>query len=380
MKKLKLVALFLLLASCSAPKNPMDLSKTSTSDVVYGEDNRAGTDINEILDQNPFLTSEQAQMLLDSEKATAGMVELDRHVQRNGDGTYEPIKDLATLKERRNLCGTERFADEYTLPICTGFLIGPDLLATAGHCVDRENYAQRAWIFGYDSTYSFNQRPVFSKDQVYLTKEVVYWDRDVTQRKDYAVVRLDRPVTDIQPLKFRSSGLVPNNTDLAIIGHPTGLTSKIAAGGKVLNNSFVNAIKTNVDSFAGNSGSPVLNIQTGMVEGILVSGAEDYLESTRTGENCVVVNKRPMEAGEEYITNIVLIAKKLAETGPSKPVVTGPDPSGPGDGETNGGVTGGDDEKPVPIRGSHRHPILDRIRERIRRGRQPASVFSVLPL
>ena len=72
------------------------------------------------------------------------------------------------------------------------------------------------------------------------------------------------------------------------MGHPSGLPMKIAGGSKVhaLEKHYFVA---NLDTFTGNSGSPVLNEKTGLVEGILVRGGKDYIFDF--DEGCYYVNK-----------------------------------------------------------------------------------------
>ena len=42
---------------------------------------------------------------------------------------------------------------------------------------------------------------------------------------------------------------------------------------------FKNYFITNTDTYGGNSGSPVFNEETGLVEGMLIQGANDFLET-----------------------------------------------------------------------------------------------------
>ncbi len=296
---------FILLTACSYKPQ---FSKAFDYGVVYGDDNRSNTALDEVLTHNPELSQEEAQMLLEMGRATAGMVELGNHVKKKHDGSFVPNKELRTLTEKRGLCAGENFENEYTLPVCSGFLVGPDLLVTAGHCVDKENFKNKVWIFGYDSSLAFEPNPTFTPDHIYFTKEVVLWEKNNYSQKDYALIRLDRIVLGVKPYKIRTSGKVEKGALLAIIGHPSGLTTKISSGAKILDTSDENRLKTNLDSFAGNSGSPVINIKTGKVEGILVNGAEDYIDVENEDETCQKVNTREENEGEEYITRISLVA------------------------------------------------------------------------
>jgi len=51
--------------------------------------------------------------------------------------------------------------------------------------------------------------------------------------EDFAVVKLDRPVSQFNPLTFRTSGKVSVGDDLHVIGYPSGLPLKVAGGASV---------------------------------------------------------------------------------------------------------------------------------------------------
>ena len=64
--------------------------------------------------------------------------------------------------------------------------------------------------------------------------------------------------------------------------------------------------KTNADTYGGNSGSAVVDSRTGIVEGILVRGDQDYTQSTT--EDCVVSVHRDQNGGRgEDVTRITNI-------------------------------------------------------------------------
>lgn len=192
---------------------------------------------------------------------------------------YIPLKDLF------NLCPTERFIRQSAIADCTGFLIAPDLLATAGHCVAEEkDCANNSWVFDYQ---------IESKAQSYIQKmdqKNVYGCREVVAKtnnepKDWAIVRLDRPVENRKALKLSNKKLKVG-TSLFVIGSPSGLPLKLATG-KVRawhKDYFV----TTLDSFAGNSGSPVFDEETQEVYGILVRGDADYF---MTPQGCIKPSK-----------------------------------------------------------------------------------------
>ena len=251
--------------------------------VIYGEDDR-----------------QEARLYPDREfrekaESVAGLVE-DYRLGRNGD-SYRFAKISA--EDFIGLCPDERFSQQNVLPICTGVLIGPDLLATAGHCVSNQSDCE-------DFFYAFGHHKGverLSKEQVYKCEKLIETQNfeSETELKDYALIQLDRKVVDRRPLKVRTEGHLGGGMPLVVIGHPMGLPLKISDGGKTQRVNFFtkglgsispsnrmlkdkDRFKANVDTFGGNSGSPVFNREKGVVEGLLSRGENDFF--TPDGESC----------------------------------------------------------------------------------------------
>jgi hypothetical protein len=109
---------------------------------------------------------------------------------------------------------------------------------------------------------------------------------------DYAVIKLQRPVTNRAPLTYRTTGKISQSQSLVVIGHPSGLPTKITDGGKVTLNVERTKFSTNLDTFHGNSGSAVFDAKTGIIEGILIQGKTDYLpHDLKNPNSCMIVNK-----------------------------------------------------------------------------------------
>lgn len=75
---------------------------------------------------------------------------------------------------------------------------------------------------------------------------------------------------------------------LFVVGHPSGLPTKVAGGTEVVGNDEDNFFTALLDTFGGNSGSAVFNSETLEVEGILVRGARDYVYDSEA--SCYRVN------------------------------------------------------------------------------------------
>ncbi len=179
---------------------------------------------------------------------------------------------------RPNWCSDEPFQNQGTGAFCSGFLVGPDLIVTAGHCIRSQSSCNTTkFAFGFALKTRNHDYKTLSKDDVYGCRELLTTKVEGAGA-DYAVVRLDRPVVGYQPLPIRRSGTIARNTELVVIGHPAGLPSKIADNARVRSvaNSYLVA---NLDTYGGNSGSAVFNTQTHEVEGILVRGDNDFVFS-----------------------------------------------------------------------------------------------------
>jgi V8-like Glu-specific endopeptidase len=252
--------------------------------VVYGNDNRR-----EPYQANPTFAR--------FARSTAAMINTR---QITTSGTTCALSFDETLETGQNVCPGERFSQQPIGAMCSGFLVGEDLLVTAGHCLlslrqigypTAESVCRNfSWVFGYGLDNAIRNPLRGSRDDVYRCRQVVV--ARLTNTQDFAVIRLDRKVSGRAPLRFRAAGKIPNNTGLVVVGHPSGLPTKIADGARVLHNNGRHMFGANVDTFHGNSGSAVFNAGTGEVEGILVQGRSDYRPSIPSNQaSCLVVNK-----------------------------------------------------------------------------------------
>jgi V8-like Glu-specific endopeptidase len=255
----------------------------AASQVVYEEDNRK--DIYEVTNH----------LHLELAKSTAGMIHVDNFSNTKTKNVFD-LDDVSTLETSQNVCPSEKFSEQIVGPVCSGFLVGPDTIVTAGHCYKSFDHpssvcAKFAWVFDYDMT-SEKHDPSknISFENIYLCKQVIAVKLD--NNLDYAVIKLDRKVENRKPLQFRKFEKVQAEKNLVVIGHPSGLPTKVSDGARVTNNSQENKFSANLDSFQGNSGSAVFDSETGLVEGILIQGKTDYHPSIpgRPG-SCKVVNQ-----------------------------------------------------------------------------------------
>ncbi len=200
----------------------------------------------------------------------------------NQDGTYSLPKETLAMQYQRDwgrpLCDDEPFRGQPTASVCSGFLVAPDVVATAGHCItSSQECADFAFIFGFvmlDRT-----TPVVRVDasQVYSCSEIIARQAN---HADWGLMRLDRAVTDHAPLPIRRSGVITDNRKVMVIGHPLGLPRKYAGGQQttVRDNTNPLIFQANLDVYGGSSGSAVFDADSLQVEGILVAGNVDFRE------------------------------------------------------------------------------------------------------
>ena len=257
--------------------------------VIYGQDNRLDT--YEVQDPTYRELAE----------STAAMVP-NQNLMMTEEGVVLGGKSL----QQRGMCSSERFAKQLTSAVCSGFLVGEDLLVTAGHCIksqqDCNNYR---WVFDYKVETADQPWAMVPRTSVYGCKKIISRSLNNSTKDDYALIKLNRRVLDRRILKYRKQGRQAKGDRLVVIGHPTGLPQKVADGARIrkLDKNFFSA---NLDTYGGNSGSAVFNADTGIVEGILVRGATDYVYDSR--KKCRVSNRIGDNDGRgedvTYITNI----------------------------------------------------------------------------
>lgn len=189
-----------------------------------------------------------------------------------------------------NLCANEPFREQTSAAFCSGSLIGPDLIMTAGHCIRSQSSCNSTrFVFGWgyytpqDDLSSIDALNVYSCQTLIVTKE------ESSTGADYALVKLDRPVIGFSPLPLRTNGVVTPGDSLVVIGHPAGIPTKVSGGANVrsLERGYFVA---NLDTYGGNSGSAVFNEQTGLIEGILVRGVADFVFSNGCRKSNVCAN------------------------------------------------------------------------------------------
>ncbi|MEA3307104.1 MAG: serine protease, partial [Elusimicrobiota bacterium] len=238
--------------------------------------------------------------------------------------------DTSNFGDTVGLCPEERFREQKMGAFCSGTLVGEDMIMTAGHCItDEDECADTKFVFGFAIKDSEKGAPdTISKGEVYSCKNIVKRylgdepgeGNDNDLGADYALIKLDRKVKGHSPLPVsRSVKTITEGTKLFVIGHPVGLPVKLAGGASVRTaDKEKGFFVANLDTYGGNSGSAVFNKKTNLIEGILVRGETDFVN---TADGCRISNVETNTGGRgEDVTKVSVLASfipKLSKKAPT---------------------------------------------------------------
>ncbi|MBT3981879.1 MAG: hypothetical protein HOE90_11025 [Bacteriovoracaceae bacterium] len=243
------------------------LAVSGMPQIIYGDDDRV--EIYRASNAYTRLYSHSVASKIDSDSLTPHL-------------SFIKKLDVLSLADNWNLCPEVRFKDQPAAGKCSAFMIGKDLMATAGHCM-RDQYScdNSTWVFNYRKDFSYGGNYWFLESDIYKCSRLEFVvSPGPAFHLDLAIFRLDRAPR--YGAKFELSQKGGEDVDvskLALLGFPLGAPMKaiehVAAhvGPAGWGEEFFHL---SVDTFVMNSGSPVFNKKTGILEGILVAGGTDF--------------------------------------------------------------------------------------------------------
>lgn len=186
--------------------------------------------------------------------------------------------------ESRGICPGEKFFEQRSAAFCSGTLIAPDLVLTAGHCMgDKDKPASRCeksrFVFGFSVDKEGAAPKTVGKSDVYSCAEVKLYTHSA--KGDYAVVKLDRPVRRRAAARLDVSGPPAPGDRIFTVGGPYGLPLKVVNDASVRQLSGDKAFfVTDLDTSGGNSGGGIFSAVDGRLIGVHTASWDPDLAET----------------------------------------------------------------------------------------------------
>ncbi len=238
----------------------------STDRVIYGTDDRR--DLYEVNDR----------FIIDQAESTATF-SLRGLINPLGNGDFQISQ--GTLGNSLKLCPGTKYEDQPSIGACSATLISPKHLLTAGHCMPDQKRCEEIYLlFGFHVYSPGEYMKVAPARDVYRCKKLLVRNQD--DYLDFALIELDREVSDRRPVNLGIKEKVPKGHKVRLIGYPDGLPSKVVSGASVRSSQNLKFV-SNVDAFKGNSGSAIFSESTGNMVGVLFAGNNDYIFNNRRG-------------------------------------------------------------------------------------------------
>lgn len=208
--------------------------------------------------------------ILENADSVGMLVEIEKLTQISKD--FYELDISQNLASRYQLCASEPFGNQSVVGTGTVFIFTEKSVLTALHVLERP-LKHYAIVFGFRVVSKSNA------EEIIINKDDIYYPQSVAKKDTYldlVEIKVDRNFNR-RILEWEKSDANRKDSDeIYMLGHPLGLPMKLAINANIIENTDPFYFYTSLDSFQGNSGSPVFNLKTNKIIGILVSGEVDF--------------------------------------------------------------------------------------------------------
>ncbi len=200
------------------------------------------------------------------------------------DDEHYQLDDTRIFGEVYGLCKEEPYWDQPLGSLGTAFLIRPDVLLTAYHNLEYASLEDYRFVIGFEQDcQSAGFNTMILKSEVYRAIGLITEEELVPF--DVALIQLDRPVEGRPSLELDISTSLNVKDRVYAMGHPAGLPLKLTINASIRELNSIYAYTT-LDTYQGNSGSPVFARDSHKVIGVLTEGMADFVNNG----NCIKSN------------------------------------------------------------------------------------------
>ena len=196
------------------------------------------------------------------------------------------------------------WSDQESKAFCSGTLIGPKLVLTAGHCFTEDHTCENT-VFVFNDEQKMEGA---TTRKGWQCKLIVAQKNDFQGGLDYALVEISIPRDEVEPVVIAETPAVVGDSVYSI-GYPLGSLKKTAQG-KVRRVNETGSLETNLDVFVGNSGSPVFDSKTHELIGVLHGVEDDFQEQSAEGGSVEIMKCAEDACKGEFV---IPIQKILAD-------------------------------------------------------------------
>ncbi len=268
---------------------------------TYGVDDRMN--LHQVIDPSIHALAESVAIFLLDSRPLGGYYRFNFSRFENGGvirvnraGEWSMSEFPFSPKER--FYGEPQLSDGW----CSAALIGPDLVLTAGHCVDEEICPRLKVLFDFVLDEHGRVSASRREDEVYQCGQVKgVWNPG---GEDWALIRLTKTVKNRRPLPINTTGArIKPGTQVFTMGYPYSVPLKVSSRATVRSNQpSKNLFLADLDVMPGNSGGPVFNAKTLLIEGVV--STQGHSGVARRKDGTMISRPLPNDSPAALLTRV----------------------------------------------------------------------------